>query len=253
MEFKENKNRVNHHYFDIIDTENKAYLLGFFIADGCVSIEHENSLIRSPNYRFTINNSIDDKDIIIKLKEEICPFSNISIIDKLNNDKIIRKIQYKLRWSSKKMFDVLYNKYNIKPRKTNDLYFKFPFEHIPEHLIRHFIRGFFDGDGNITFHKYKKSIQFNFSLFATSLLFSEQICKIFEGIDSNITRTLRSVKSKNLTCYQIRFKYNRKRVECIHKIYDWLYNDSTIYLSRKKIKFENYFQYRANSTFNIVE
>lgn len=43
---KLNKEKINEHYFDIIDTEYKSYLLGFFLADGCVSIEHKDSLIR---------------------------------------------------------------------------------------------------------------------------------------------------------------------------------------------------------------
>lgn len=248
MEFKLSKTGVREDYFDIIDTENKAYLLGFFIADGCLSVEHDKRKDRKPCYRLGINNSIDDMEATIKLNNEICPLNVIHILSKQNNDMVVRKNQGKLRWSSKYMFDKLGEKYFIKPRKTQDLEFEFPLETIPEHLIRHFIRGFFDGDGNITFHKYKKSMQFNFCFCATSLKFSEQICKIFESLDNNITRTLRPIKGKNMICYQIRFNYNRRRTECMKKIYDWFYKDSTIFLTRKKTKFENYFQYRANCT-----
>ena len=29
-------NKLNHSYFDVIDTEYKAYILGFIFADGCI-------------------------------------------------------------------------------------------------------------------------------------------------------------------------------------------------------------------------
>lgn len=30
---------INEHYFDVIDSEDKAYILGFLIADGCIRLE----------------------------------------------------------------------------------------------------------------------------------------------------------------------------------------------------------------------
>jgi intein/homing endonuclease len=252
MKFKLKREKPDSEYFNNIDTEKKAYLLGFFIADGCMTIEHGLSHKRSPNYRFSILNSIDDLEIIKEFNKEVCPNSNISYLS-YQYDKVKRKDQCRIRWSSKEMFKNLTDIYQIKERKTKDLDFKFPFEKIPEQLIKHFIRGFFDGDGNITYHKYKKSMQFNFSFCGTSLNFMNQICDIFEKLDPNITRTIRAIKGKNLICYQVRFNFNRKRAEIIKKIYDWFYKDSTIFLSRKKIKFENYFQHRANLIDNTIK
>ena len=39
----------------------------------------------------------------------------------------------------------------------------------------------------------------------------------------------------------------------IKEIYNYLYQDSAIFLSRKKIKFEKYIEYRANSITNNIE
>ena len=57
-------------YFQTIDTENKAYWLGFIYADGCVS--------KDLHY-LTIDLSIADIDHIEKFKNEIDAHQKISI------------------------------------------------------------------------------------------------------------------------------------------------------------------------------
>lgn len=248
MEFKLRKNkRINENYFDDINTEEKAYLLGFFLADGCISTEH-NDGSRAQNFRFTVNNSIDDEEIINKFSSVICPDNIVAKKTKLNNDKVVRKPQLCVRWSSKYMFDQFISKYNITPRKTKDTTFKFPFETIPQDLVRHFIRGFFDGDGSVSSHNYGNTIYFNFSFTSTSQDFLNQIADIIEPLHKDVKRHFNKQQGKNMICYDLRFKYNKNRTECIKLIYDWLYDNSTIYLNRKKTKFEYYFQYRANCT-----
>ena len=63
---KGSTSKINEEFFDNIDSEEKAYLLGFFIADGCMQKEEKkrNGEIYSYSYRFTLNNSIDDLEII---------------------------------------------------------------------------------------------------------------------------------------------------------------------------------------------
>lgn len=65
-------NTVKDDFFDVIDTEPKAYLLGFFVADGCV-----NKSTSRHNGRFAINQSEDDKEIVKAFKEYLCVPSNI--------------------------------------------------------------------------------------------------------------------------------------------------------------------------------
>lgn len=49
---------INDTFFDVIDSELKAYALGFLVADGC--IKHEKRANGNFSYRVAFNNSIDD-------------------------------------------------------------------------------------------------------------------------------------------------------------------------------------------------
>ena len=63
------QNTINHKYFDIIDSDKKAYFLGFFIADGGICKINKRSIGRMG---FCIQN--DDSYILKSLSEEIkCP------------------------------------------------------------------------------------------------------------------------------------------------------------------------------------
>lgn len=169
-------NKINESFFDVIDTEEKAYLLGFFIADGCIRKEAKkrNGEIYSYSYRFSINNSIDDKEIISLFQQIICPHKKLEYKYNQKGIKTERKKQVVIRWTSKHMYETLLS-YNIHERKTYDSEFEFPFDKLPEHLIRHFIRGFFDGDG----HKYKTEISFVLN----SKKFGNQILQFFKDFN----------------------------------------------------------------------
>ena len=58
---------------------------------------------------------------------------------------------------------------------------------------------------------------------------------------------------KTANWLSLRFNYNRNRFNKIKEIYNYLYSDTSVYLTRKKIKFEQYIEYRANSLNNINE
>lgn len=239
-----NKHRNYHYndnYFDIINTEQKAYLLGFIIADGYLSKEH----------RICLNNSIDDISILKLFKQEIAPDSKIIFSNKQKGAKF-RKEQGTIRITSHHMYETLTKVYNIIENKTQNKDFKMNLDLIPNDLLNHFIRGFFDGDGSVSFYKTNNTIFFNFSFVFNSKLFAKQVGNLFEK-QFNIKSVYYDHKGKTCDYYSMRFNYNQKRTEKIKEIYEWLYKDSTIYLDRKKIKFNNYLEYRANSTNNIVE
>ena len=118
---------INDEYFDKIDTEEKAYILGFLIADGTIM-----KIKRSKDYtyRISFSNSIDDKEAIDLIHKEICPESKISTYNNINKRA---KITYALSWTSKHMYETL-TSYNIFPRKTYDKEFKLPDNIIPDNL-----------------------------------------------------------------------------------------------------------------------
>jgi intein/homing endonuclease len=158
------------------------------------------------------------------------------VLEKLNiflkTDKKIRnnnKNSSKVVIENKKISNDLI-KNGLVQSKTHIL--RFPI-FIQENLIRHFIRGYFDGDGCIT---YGKKLNKNCQISITSTLnFLKQIDKY---ININFGYTKRH-KERDNEIYTI----ISGGVCNLMTFYNYLYKDSTIYLDRKKLKFENWFKY----------
>ena len=70
---KLNENTVNHNYFDNIDSDTKAYFLGFLIADGSISDQ------KRGRGRFSFNIQEEDSYLLERLKEEINSKNPINI------------------------------------------------------------------------------------------------------------------------------------------------------------------------------
>lgn len=216
----------NQDFFEIIDSEIKAYLLGYIVADGCISIEPKkrNGIIYSYSKRLSFNSSIDDKEVIELLKDNISPNSTIKEFN--NSSKtIVRKNQLNLRFSSSKIVDDLI-KLNITPNKTYNSSFIFPFELLTNENKIHFIRGFFDGDGCIS----KSDISF----VSTSELFLNQILEILLDNLPTIKYRFYEIEGKTIKYYKLHIN-NGKNTR--GKIYNLFYNNSNYYLTRKKLKF----------------
>lgn len=113
-------------FFEKIDTEWKAYWLGFFSADGCVTD------IR----RVVINLSSRDREHLQKFLD--CLNSNYPIYAFKENKSAIKI-------SSQKMIDDL-AKWGVGRRKSLTLH---PCHNIPVHLLIHYWRGLVDGDGTM--------------------------------------------------------------------------------------------------------
>lgn len=232
-----NENTCNHNYFDVIDDEYKAYLLGFFIADGCLA----NNSKRSEG-RFCVNIQLGDLNVIECFQKFIAKDSKIDISNR-STAEIKRVDQAKIRWTSQHMRDIFINKYKIIPNKTMNPDFKFPMEEIPDSLKGHFIRGFIDGDGSF---EQKEGRIFTITLLSTSVYFMNQIgdeiCKLSDGIEKNI----RECNGKTINWFTLRFNmFAENKSEKVFKIYNYLYKDSNIYLTRKKDKIESYLKYRG--------
>ena len=149
------KYNFNENYFDNIDTDTKAYFLGFIMADGCIIKTRPTSKL--PN-RLVINISSKDRIILEELKKELQ--TTCDIIDYYPNGHTYANNQMsKLVINSQHLCTSLV-KLNVTERKTGH-------EAIPkinEKYIPSFIRGFFDGDGtgtmgNIGFYSSKCMIQ----------------------------------------------------------------------------------------------
>jgi hypothetical protein len=207
---------INDSIFEIIDTEEKAYWLGFLYADGNVYIRNEKN--RMVN---RLELSLAEKDVE-HLKKYI-KFLNgdISMLKYRSNVKA-----YRVSFGSKKVCEDLI-KLGCIPNKSLTL--KFPNEsQVPKTLIRHFIRGYFDGDGCIS-HLKNNQNSFSISLlgtfeFLTSILSEYKLSKTLIRKDKRIITNT--------------FILNFKRTEGLEFLYK-LYNNSNIFLDRKKEKFFN--------------
>lgn len=205
-----NKYELNHDYFENINTEDKAYFLGFIVADGCINSKTSQvSIIQK------------ETDILYKFKE--CIEFEGNIFTKSDKSKCSS-----LTVSSTKMKSDLHN-LGIYPAKT--MIVKYP--NIPKELENHFMRGVFDGDGCISIRKpgkRDKAGRGQVNICSGSKDFIEEYVNILEkyGITRNKVRCPRG------TYYVIDWG----SFTDIEKFYEYFYRDATVYLERKKIKFE---------------
>lgn len=220
--------KVNDTFFDEIDSEEKAYILGFFVADGCIRMEKDKKG-NITHGRLCFSNSIDDKDIIEKIHQLICPENKIITFHN-NKDGSNRKPQLALQWTSNHMKSILTEKYNILPKKTFDCNFKIPQNLIPQNLFRHFIRGFLDGDG--TFSSGEIRFVINSKPFAEQIItFFKDIFDEHKNLVENFSYRLNEIQGKTVKYYRLCLPTGKGRKKLYENI---LYENATIFLKRKR-------------------
>lgn len=209
---KQNLPRVDETVFDKIDTEEKAYWLGFLFADGFVS-----------SVENVIGLDLAEKDFqhLEKYKNFLKFTGNVSI----SNTNFVNSKRARLEFSSKHVKQILIQ-YGCIPRKS--LVLKFPDINIfsNKELIKHFIRGYVDGDGCLSFSNKLHTIP-TLDILGTEEFLTE--------LSKHIP-----VKCKVSKCYNKRLfhvNFTRKRA---YELAKYIYKDSTVYLERKKNKYEEY-------------
>jgi hypothetical protein len=142
-----NTKHKNEHYFDSIDTEEKAYWLGFIYADGNVSkpTRKVGDKIKA-YYRIEVSLKEDDLEHLEKLRMAL----DMEAPVKTSHTNFKQSTRARLGWNSKHMWEVL-NSYGCTPCKSLTLTFPNIDIFKDKRLIRHFIRGYVDGDGCISY------------------------------------------------------------------------------------------------------
>ena len=207
---------INEHILDNIDTEEKAYFLGFFAADGCVS--------KNKHKQDTITFSLLKEDSYI-------PEKFYKLFGTNKEVKIYDKYAY-FEISSDYLCNKIYD-LGFTPRKT---YSNTICLLEDDKLMKHFIRGYFDGDGSIS---------------NQAILNKTVLC--ISGYEDNMNKLIEYLKSIHITAefsWDKRKKYintdkkfgsliltNKLNKYCFLK---YIYDNSSIYLIRKKDKADQF-------------
>src|SRR5690606_21393784 len=147
LKIKMNKKyNFNESFFETIDTEEKAYWLGFIAADGNINDRGENK-----SKSLHIGLSFKDKNHLLKFMINI-NYSHLLIEIKERIINLKKRRYVRLNLNSKKMYNDLLDK-GITPRKSLTLK---PPKNVPKDLVRHWIRGYFDGDGSVHIYNDKR-------------------------------------------------------------------------------------------------
>ena len=208
---------VNKNYFDIIDSEEKAYWLGFLFADGYIRE-------RKSGKSLEVKLSQNDEEHLILFRNSVNSNHKISYG--------INRVKYKDGISESKMCCLaIYSNELVDSIKTQGIHSRKTFTikapNIDVCLIPHFIRGYFDGDGSFSFKpkQYSKT-------------------QIVSASESFIEFIIEELNKNGIQIYL----YSDIKLQIQNKIdnlkfYNYIYKNATIYLKRKKEKYEEFKKY----------
>lgn len=195
------KNTFNENYFDTIDTQAKAYILGFICADGWVATNR----CGNPNL---VGLMIQERDVEILefIKDEL----NVKGCKPSTGNGAIG-----LNLCSVKMAKTL-NSYGVVPNKslTLDIEEVINKAQISKHLIPSFVLGYYDGDGGIysTLGRNKKTLQWSCGFTGTM-----ETCKYLQKFfnDGHIV----DEKAKSGRVFTFKMSGRNRVVEGLEKLY----------------------------------
>lgn len=200
------KYSINETYFEKVDNEKKAYILGFLYADGY-----------NQQTKNQIRLTLQGQDVHILEEIKFCLDYNKPLM-KIEREK---GVYYDLSINSKKISVDLVN---LGCMQAKTFKIKFPAKNIvPKEQLKHFIRGYFDGDGCISLRK-------------TNQLNVLGTMSMIEGIQNELLLNCNINKTKihkNGKVYIMSYTGNKN----LKEILDYMYSDSNMHLNRK---FEKY-------------
>lgn len=194
---------LNESYFEFIDSEEKAYWLGFIMADGCISSSDSKY---DPNRLDILLKDDEDNRILLNQFKQDIDFSRDLEYREITNIKYgFSSDEVGIRVNSKKFVNYLLQ-HNVSPNKTGkEIIPKLDYE-----LIKYFIRGYFDGDGCI-----KKDGRI--SIGSSSKIILEQIQLFAKQINVNFTIYERhEYKIPFYLIESCHFIRNKRFLDCIY-------------------------------------
>ena len=206
--------KVDSDFFKCINTEEKAYILGFICADGHISED-----------RLVITVSEKDSDILEKIRRAMHSNHPIKKIKRKNpyqktdrKQLILMELMIGRRELVKPLFDM-----GLTPDKTYTLNGNI-LKYVPKYLMRDFLRGYFDGDGNVFFgRRYASGYKYNINVCGNE----DFLLKSFQTYFPSNNKLYKDLYSKQ--CYVWKISSRDKVRDFMH----YLYHNSSIFLQRK--------------------
>ena len=207
---------VDSHFFSEINTEEKAYWLGFMYADGYITkcgnrttmgvslhdsdSEHLEAFKKPLRSEHKIGHYVNKNGYV---GEKGTPYCSLTIVD----SQLVSDLE---------RHGVFFNKSKILQFPTKDI--------VPNELMNHFVRGYFDGDGSV-YGSIKAP------------------CASFDGTElfmGKLLETLRDILGTNAHIYKDHSIYCIKLGgrNIITRLFEYMYKDATVFLGRKKKRFE---------------
>lgn len=223
------KYNVNDNFFDVIDNQDKAYLLGLLYAEGC---NYEDT------HRIKLELAKSDIEILEKVKNILEFEGNIKCY---NNENVSfgTDREYKCQDSarllinSKRLSEQLALKGCV---KNKSCILTFPNEDIvKKELYNHFIRGYMDGNGGISYwidneNTGHKKFQVNFCGS------SDMIIKV-ANILGNKFNCCPAIVDRFPDRDNNNLQFNICGNQVVKRILDWIYENANIYMQRKYNKY----------------
>ena len=217
----ETKYKCNENVFST-DSEHSFYLSGFIAADGCL-------LSKGGSKVLSIGLSNKDKSHLEKIRTALSaenPIHDYDVKTSKQNPNWKDTVKSEMKISSAQIYSDL-QRFNITERKTHTLTLP---DWMRDHPLRHhFIRGYIDGDGcfSSAVGKNRKVRQVFFSVRGTTA-FLTSLRSILEA-DLNLEERTKEIRINNGIGV---LEYGGNRV--CKALAEYLYQDATIYLDRKK-------------------
>ena len=209
---------VNKDFFKYINTEEKAYILGFICADGHIEKD-----------RLVITVSVKDKDILEKIKKSLNsnhPIKEVKRKNPYQNTDRKELLLLELKVNSVELVKPLFNM-GLTTNKTYTLNSSI-LKYIPKYLMRDFLRGYFDGDGNVFFGvRYTSGYKYNINVCGNE----DFLLNSFQTYFPSKNKLYKDLYSKQ--CYVWKISQKDKVKDFMY----YLYFNSSIFLQRKYNEF----------------
>lgn len=204
------KYKVNETFFDNIDTEEKAYWLGFLTADGNIK-----------KTAIQLHISSKDREHLLKFIKALR--SEHPVYDRIATTKGKKHKVCGVNIGSAKLSDAV-QKLGVKPRKS---FVVKPCMLLPPDLVRHYWRGVVDGDGCLSRSRSRKTGNGS-PKWSINLVGSRFITKAFSDWVRGFTKTKAKIRRRGRV-WNIGYSGNGIATAVIKTLYE----DATVYMTRK--------------------